>query len=103
MRENSYQAHVIKRLGRDFPGCLVIKNDPQYQQGILDLSIFLGPRWAMLEVKASFNARHRPNQEYYVNLLDEMSYAAFIFPENEDGVFEELQQALAPRRRARIS
>jgi hypothetical protein len=103
MRENTYQAGLIKRLHRMLPDCVIIKNDPQYQQGILDITILLRDRWAMLEVKASRSARQRPNQDYFVELLNGMSFAAFIFPENEEEVLDALQQALAPRRRTRVS
>jgi hypothetical protein len=51
--ENAYQAKLIRKLKRMFPDCEVLKNDPNYLQGILDLTILWGPYWAMLEVKAS--------------------------------------------------
>lgn len=98
MRERDYQAKLIKKLKRMFPGCVILKNDPQYLQGILDLSIFYGENWAMLEVKASANAAQQPNQDYYVRTLNEMSFAAVIYPENEEEVLHDLQQALLPAR-----
>lgn len=93
--ENLYQARLIKELRFRFPGCVVLKNDSGYLQGIPDLVIFHGDRWAMLEVKASETAPHQPNQDYYVRKLDEMSFAAFIYPENEEEILDGLQQALA--------
>jgi hypothetical protein len=95
--EAKYQAILIKRLKVRFPGCLVLKNDPQYMQGILDLTIFFGPCWAMLEVKAHANAAEQPNQAYYVTQMDNMSFAAFIFPENEEEVLTALSEAFASR------
>lgn len=103
MTENQYQAKLIRRLNDLFPGCVILKNDPQYRQGILDLTILFGKKWASLEVKASRGSSLRPNQEYFVQQLDEMSFAAIIYPENEEEVLSALQQALAPRRRARVS
>jgi hypothetical protein len=103
MTENRYQAQLIRKLEKLFPGCVILKNDAQYRQGILDLTLLYGKRWASLEVKASPRAPLRPNQEYFVQQLDEMSFAAIIFPENEEEVLGALQQALAPRRRARVS
>ena len=97
MTENAYQAKLIKKLKRMFPGCEILKNDPQYVQGILDLTIFWGSTWAMLEVKASADARERPNQDYYVRQMNDMSFAAFIFPENEEEVLAALQEAFASR------
>jgi hypothetical protein len=104
MREAVYQARLIRRLRNEFPGCVILKNDTDYQQGIPDLVIFFGERWAMLEVKASRDSDIQPNQDYWVGKLDEMSYAAFIFPENESEVIDELREALQPGERAtRIS
>jgi hypothetical protein len=101
--ERVYQAALIKRLNALFPGCLILKNDPEYIQGIPDLAIFFNDRWAMLEVKANANSPHRPNQDYYVQMLNEMSFAAFICPSNEQDVICALQQALEPDRNSRLS
>ncbi len=94
MLERKYQAHLIKRLKDLFPGCVVMKNDPDYIQGIPDLLVLYNSHWAALEVKRSANASHRPNQNYYVEKLNEMSYSSFVYPENEEEVFNDLQQAL---------
>lgn len=90
MKERDYQARLIKRLKADFPGCIVMKNDSSYIQGIADLTVLYKKHWAMLECKISEKASRQPNQEYYVARANEMSYAAFIFPENEELVFNEL-------------
>jgi hypothetical protein len=103
MLESTYQARLIKKIKQRFPGCVVLKNDPDYLQGILDLSIFYGDKWAMLEVKMSADASVQPNQNYYVDKLNGMSFAAFIYPENEEEVLDALQHALEPHRSARIS
>jgi hypothetical protein len=103
MKENIYQARVIRRLEKEFPGCVVIKNDSSYIQGIPDLLVLFGDRWAMLEVKGSENAPFEANQEYYVDMLNNMSYSAFIYPENEERVFDELQHAFSPSRQTRVS
>ena len=86
-----------------FPGCVILKNDAGYMQGIPDLLILFENKWAMLEVKASERSREQPNQDYFVDLLDSMSFAAFIYPENEDEVLYALQQTFRPRRVARVS
>lgn len=95
MREGEYQTRLIKELKARFPGILILKNDPDYLQGIPDLSLFFGGRWAMLEVKASERASHQPNQDYYVRMADEMSFAAFIYPENQEAVLDALRQSFA--------
>lgn len=94
MRENHYQAQLIKTLRDIFPDAIILKNDSEYIQGIPDLLILNGDRWAALEVKASPDAEHQPNQEYYVSLMDLMSFAAFIYPEVEEAVLYDLQRAL---------
>ena len=99
--ENQYQASLIKKLTA--MGCKVFKNDPNYIQGVPDLMVLYGPRWAALEVKKSKSANHRPNQDHYIGVLNSLSYAAFVYPENEEEILDELQQALGIGRRARIS
>lgn len=91
--ENRYQAGLIKRINAKFPGCVILKNDASYKQGMLDLTILYGKFWASLEVKESAKAKVQPNQDYYVQQLDAMSFAAFIYPENEAEVLDALQQA----------
>lgn len=103
MAENRYQAGLIKRIKAMLPECEIEKTDPQYRQGNPDLTIFHGRRWAKLEVKDSVSAPLQPNQEYYIEKYNGMSFAAIIFPENEEEVLSALQQALAPRRRTRVS
>lgn len=96
--ERDFQANLIKELKELFPGCLVLKNDSGYLQGIPDLTILYGGSWAVLEVKKSANESIQPNQEYYIDILDQMSFAAFVYPENKEAVLNELQEALQPRR-----
>ena len=103
MTENAYQAKLIKKLKRMFPGCEILKNDPNLRQGILDLTLLYGPFWAALEVKASATASERPNQRYYVEKLNDMSFAAFIYPENEEEVLAALQEAFSSRGTACVS
>ena len=103
MTENAYQKKLIRKLKRMFPGGEVLKNDSQYVQGILDLTLFYGPCWAMLEVKASEDSAERPNQAYYVKKMNDMSFAAFICPENEEEVLTALQEAFASRGTACLS
>ena len=93
MRENAFQARLIKRLKEMFPGCIVMKNDSGYIQGIPDLTILWKDKWAMLECKNSAKASRQPNQEYYITVAGEMSFGRFIFPENEEEVLSDLQQA----------
>ena len=88
--ERDFQAKLIKDLKTIFPGCIVMKNDSSYIQGIPDLLILHNDKWASLENKKSANAKKQPNQEYYVNKMNEMSFSRFIYPENKDHVLEEL-------------
>lgn len=94
MLERDYQADLIKKIKRLLPGCLVVLNDPNYIQGIPDLTVFHGPKWALLEVKASERSKERPNQRYYVEKYGEMTFCSFIYPENEEEVLNALQEAL---------
>jgi len=101
--ENQYQKKLIKRLEHMFPGIVILKNDPGYQQGILDLVLLYRDRWASLEVKRSADAPVQPNQNHFVKQFDDMSFASYIYPENEEEVLIALQQAFEPPRRARVS
>ena len=96
--ERDFQSRLIKELKQIFKGCIIMKNDSSYIQGIPDLLILYKDKWAALEVKKSEPASHRPNQENYVELMDEMSYASFLYPENKEEVLYELQQTLFSRR-----
>lgn len=103
MTERQYQAKLIKKIAKIFPGCIVLKMDTSLRQGLLDLLVLWDGYWASLEVKSSANSAVQPNQDYYVKRLNEMSFAAYIYPENEKEVLGALQQAFKPPRRARLS
>lgn len=93
-KESDFQGNLIKKLKTRFPGCMVLKNDPTYIQGIPDLLVLHNDKWAALECKRSAKEKPRPNQPYYVEKMNGMSYASFIYPENEEEVLNEIQSAL---------
>lgn len=93
-KENAFQKELIEEIHQMFPESIVLKNDANYIQGIPDLLILNNNKWASLECKKNKSASHRPNQDYYVNKMNNMSYSSFIFPENKEEVLHELQQAL---------
>lgn len=103
MKESRFQSTLIEEIKNMFPGCIVLKNDPNYIQGFPDLIILYKDRWALLECKRSQSSTHRPNQDYYISKTNEMSFSRFIYPENKEEVLYELQQAFGPRRKARVS
>ena len=90
--ENEFQAKLKKELSSMFPGCVVTKLDSGDIQGIPDLLILYEDKWATLECKKSKKAKKQPNQEYYVNQMNEMSYSRFIYPENKEEVLSELRE-----------
>lgn len=90
MLESKFQANLIRELKELFPGCIVIKNDSSYIQGIPDLLVLYKDKWASIEVKRTASASRRPNQEYYVNKMNGMSFSRFICPENKDDVLNDL-------------
>lgn len=101
--ETKYQADLVKKIKTMFPGCFVTRTDPRRDQGIPDILILFGDKWAMLEVKRSANEPTRPNQEYHVNRFNNLSFASFIYPENEEEVLSGLQSAFGFNREARVS
>ena len=90
MLESQFQSKLIKELKKLFPGCIVMKSDSGYLQGIPDL---FNDKWAALECKQHAGAKKQPNQEYYVGKMDEMSFSRFICPENKEEVLHDLQQS----------
>nr|DAM96993.1 MAG TPA: hydrolase [Caudoviricetes sp.] len=93
MLENKFQAMLIQKIKNIFPGCIVMKNDSSYIQGIPDLLILHNDKWASLECKKTANAKKQPNQEYYVGRMNEMSFSRFICPENMEEVLDELRES----------
>jgi hypothetical protein len=92
MKETDYQGKLVKKLKELFPGCVIFKGNAAETQGVPDLTILYQHQWAMLEVKTSATAPQQPNQDYWVDHFDDMSFAAFIYPENEQEVLDELQR-----------
>lgn len=97
MLEREFQAKLIKEIKSNLPGCIVMKTDPNYIQGIPDLLILHNNHWASLENKKSKNAKKRPNQQYYVDKMNEMSFSRFICPENKEEVLRDLYRVLNGR------
>jgi hypothetical protein len=93
MLERDFQRKLIKDIKKRFPGAMVLKNDPGYIQGIPDLTIFYGDRWATLECKKSAKEKHQPNQDIYVDRMNKMSYSAFIYPENKEDILDEMERS----------
>lgn len=93
MKEGDFQQKLIKDIQERFPGSIVLKNDPTYIQGIPDLLIIHKDKWAALECKKSEKSKKQPNQDYYVEKLNDMSFASFVYPENKEEVLNEIQRA----------
>lgn len=91
-RESDFQKNLKKELKNIFPGCIVTKLDSGDIQGIPDLLVLYKNKWATLENKRYAKATHRPNQDYYVETMNKMSFSRFIYPENKDTVLGELQK-----------
>ena len=87
--ESGFQDKLRDTLKELFPGCMIFKMDQI--QGIPDLLVLYKNKWASLENKKSEKATRRPNQEYYVNRMNEMSFSRFIYPENRDEVLNDLK------------
>lgn len=92
MLEKNFQSKLIKELKTIFEGCIVLKSDPTYLQGIPDLIIFYKDKWATLECKQNENSHVQPNQDYYVEKMNNMSFSRFVYPENKDIVIKELKK-----------
>ena len=93
MKESKFQKELIKEIKTRLPGAVILKNDAHYIQGIPDLTVLYKDRWALLECKKSKSANHQPNQDYYVEKLNDMSFSSFIFPENKEEVLDEMERS----------
>lgn len=91
MKESKFQSDLKKELKAMFPGCIVTKLDSSDIQGIPDLLVLYKNKWATLENKKSAKASRQPNQEYYVEKMNDMSFSRFIYPENKKTVLNELK------------
>lgn len=94
--ESGFQDKLRKELEAMFPGCMIFKMDQI--QGIPDLLILYKKHWASLECKRGTRSKKQPNQEYYVDLMNNMSFSRFINNDNKEEVLRELQQAFRQNR-----
>lgn len=90
--ESKFQKELMDAIRKEFPGCVIIKNDSSYIQGFPDWTILYKNKWAAIEAKRSAKAPKQPNQDYYVDTLDQMSFARFAYPENKEEVLDELRK-----------
>ena len=94
--ESKFQKELIDEIKREYPGCIILKNDPDYIQGFPDWTILWKDKWAVLEAKRAKNSIKQPNQEHYVEKLDGMSFSRFVYPENKEEVLNELRKTFKP-------
>ena len=92
--EGEFKTDLKEELERRLPESIVTLLDPTYTQGIPDIAVFYKNRWATLEAKVNSKATHRPNQDLYVETMNNMSFSAFIYPENTEEVLNALEQSL---------
>ena len=103
MKESKFQKELKKELKANLPDCIITKLDANDIQGLPDLLILNKNKWVALECKKDKNAARQPNQDLYINKLNKMSYASFIYPENKEAVLSEVFKILRPRRKACVS
>lgn len=97
--ESKFQKDFLDEAKRRYPGCIALKNDSGYIQGFPDWTLLYKDKWAVLEMKKERGAIKQPNQEYYVDMLNNMSFSRFVFPENQEEVFEDLDTFFKRKRR----
>ena len=93
MLESKFQSVLIKEIKERYPGAVVLKTDPNYSQGFPDLLMLWQKHWAALECKREEHAHVQPNQEYYVDILNRMSFASFITPEMKEEVLHAMERS----------
>lgn len=95
MLENKFKTNLIKEIRARFSGAIVLHTNPP-PQGIPDLLVLCGGRWAALEGKRENSSSHRPNQDYWIEKMDKMSFARFVSPENKEEVLNAMEQTFKP-------
>ena len=90
--ESKFQKELMDKIRDRYPGCVILKNDSSYIQGFPDWTILYKDKWAVLEAKRSKSAAKQPNQEYYVDKLNNMSFSRFVYPENSEEVLEDISK-----------
>jgi len=100
-KESKFQHDLIKKIEDRFPGCMVMKNDANYIQGIPDLTVLYKNKWATLECKKSEKEKHQPNQDYYVEKMNDMSFSSFVYPENMEETLDAMERSFKVRRASR--
>lgn len=93
--ESAFKSKLRKELEQMFPGCVILKNDAEFQNGVPDMLILWRHKWAMLETKKKkpSPSDFEPNQEWWIEKFHGMSFAACIYPENKEEVISALQSA----------
>lgn len=99
--ESKVQADFIKKIERRFQGCIVLKNDATYKQGVPDLLVLYGRHWAAVEMKRDEDMCFRPNQEWYLERMGSMSFSALVWPGCEEDVLDDMARAFGVGRRTR--
>lgn len=102
-KEGIFQTKFREDLEYIFPGCIVCKLDSSYRQGVPDLVMFWGMCWATFEVKAHAASKFQPNQTYFVDKMNSMSFSAFVHPGNVEEVLDALQRTFENQGTAFIS
>lgn len=100
--ESNFQHGLIEDIKALLPDCIVMKNDSSYIQGIPDILVLYKDKWASFECKRSEKSKHQPNQDYYVDKMNKMSFSRFVYPENKEEVLSELQQSFKSHRKSRV-
>lgn len=103
MLENKFKTGLVKEIKQRFPDCIVVHLDPNEIQGIPDLLVLQGSTWAALEGKKAASSSHRPNQDYYVQKMNDMGFAAFIYPENKEEILDAMERSFQVHRATCVS
>ena len=103
MKESQFQRTVVADIKQHWPDCIIQKQDANQHNGIPDLLILKGDKWAMLECKKSNTAEFQPNQKYQLHRFNEMSFAREICPENKEEVLNELYRSFENERTSCLS
>lgn len=96
-KESEFQKYVVHRLNNLYPKNLIVVTDGSYIRSLPDIIMLCPNGWAVFEIKKQKKSHKRPNQEYYINFLNNMgpvTFARFISQENIEEVLDELIKSI---------
>lgn len=94
MLESEFKRKFKNMLEQSYPGCVLVDINPEQFRSFPDLLFLYDKFWATFEMKRTVGSAVRPNQPYWVEKLDNMSFSRFVEPGTAKEVLDDLARAI---------